>query len=148
MEASPAWLLRTDYLRIRAVSNLSRFILALKWQAGIQKQSKRLNEASSIATVLVVEYGYCENNISQIQPQSARSYQRKHLYNVTSIPQPGLYNRTYTSYAAAVVGGGSTVNGMFLNRGAADDYNNWEKLGNPGWGFEGILPYFIKVRNP
>ncbi|KAK7722762.1 hypothetical protein SLS63_009157 [Diaporthe eres] len=35
---------------------------------------------------------------------------------------------------------------MFLNRGAADDYNNWEKLGNPGWDFEGILPYFIKTQ--
>lgn len=92
-----------------------------------------------------MEYGYFENNISQIQPQSAKSYQRKHLYNVTSIPQSGLFNRTTTSFAAAVVGGGSTVNGMFLNRGAADDYNNWERLGNPGWGFEGILPYFIKV---
>lgn len=97
------------------------------------------------ATVLVVEYGYFENNVSQIQPQSAKSYQRKHLYNVTSTPQPGLHNRTYTSYSTAVVGGGSTVNGMFLNRGAADDYNNWGKLGNPGWDFEGILPYFIKV---
>jgi choline dehydrogenase-like flavoprotein len=96
----------------------------------------------------VVEYGYFENNISQIQPQSAMSFQRKHLYNVTSIPQLGLYNRTSTSFAAAVVGGGSTVNGMFLNRGAADDYNNWEKLGNPGWNFEGILPYFIKVSRP
>lgn len=93
----------------------------------------------------MVEYGYFENNVSQIQPQSAKSYQRKHLYNVTSIPQSGLNNRTYTSYAAAVFGGGSTVNGMFLNRGAADDYNNWEKLDNPGWDFEGILPYFIKV---
>ncbi|KAL1868954.1 hypothetical protein Daus18300_005790 [Diaporthe australafricana] len=33
---------------------------------------------------------------------------------------------------------------MFLNRGAAADYNNWERLGNPGWDFEGLLPYFIK----
>jgi choline dehydrogenase-like flavoprotein len=107
-----------------------------------------LNAETIIATVLVVEYGYFENNISQIQPQSARSFQRKHLYNVTSTPQLGLYNRTSTSFAAAVVGGGSTVNGMFLNRGAADDYNNWEKLGNPGWNFEGILPYFIKVSRP
>lgn len=33
---------------------------------------------------------------------------------------------------------------MFFNRGAADDYDNWERLGNPGWGFKGLLPYFIK----
>jgi choline dehydrogenase-like flavoprotein len=33
---------------------------------------------------------------------------------------------------------------MFLNRGSASDYNAWEKLGNPGWGWEGMLPYFKK----
>lgn len=114
-------------------------------RAKTKNESKRLNAEFLLATVLVVEYGYFENNVSQIQPQSAKSYQRKHLYNVTSIPQPGLNNRTYITYASAVVGGGSTVNGMFLNRGAADDYNNWERLGNPGWGFVGMLPYFIKA---
>jgi choline dehydrogenase-like flavoprotein len=50
-----------------------------------------------------------------------------------------------TVYAAAVVGGGSTVNGMLFDRGSAEDYDNWEKLGNTGWGFSGLLPYFIKV---
>lgn len=34
---------------------------------------------------------------------------------------------------------------MMLNRGAADDYNNWEKLNNPGWGWNDLLPYFVKV---
>lgn len=36
------------------------------------------------------------------------------------------------------------MNGMFLNRGAAEDYDAWEKLGNPGWGWKGLLPYFKK----
>ncbi len=34
---------------------------------------------------------------------------------------------------------------MLFDRGSADDYNNWEKLGNPGWGFSSLLPYFKKV---
>lgn len=37
------------------------------------------------------------------------------------------------------------MNGMFFNRGSAGDYDAWEKLGNPGWGWEGLLPYFKKV---
>ncbi|KAB2574698.1 Dehydrogenase patE [Lasiodiplodia theobromae] len=45
---------------------------------------------------------------------------------------------------AAVVGGGSVVNGMFFDRGGAPDYDAWEELGNPGWGWDGLLPYFIK----
>jgi hypothetical protein len=44
-----------------------------------------------------------------------------------------------------VVGGGTVVNGMFFARGSAGDYDAWESLGNPGWGWEGLLPYFKKV---
>ena len=45
-----------------------------------------------------------------------------------------------------VLGGGSILNAMCWNRGGAEDYDSWELLGNPGWGWEGLLPYFIKVR--
>jgi len=44
-----------------------------------------------------------------------------------------------------VVGGGTVVNGMFFARGAAADYDAWEQLGNPGWGWDGLLSYFKKV---
>ena len=36
------------------------------------------------------------------------------------------------------------VNGMFFNRGSAGDYDAWEKLGNPGWTWDSLLPYFKK----
>lgn len=35
---------------------------------------------------------------------------------------------------------------MLLDRGAPDDYDNWSKLGNNGWGWSGLLPYFKKAR--
>lgn len=47
------------------------------------------------------------------------------LYNVTSVPQAGFNNRTSIVFAAAVLGGGSTVNGMMLDRGAPEDYVRW-----------------------
>jgi choline dehydrogenase-like flavoprotein len=68
------------------------------------------------------------------------------MFNLTSVPQLGLEGSRQTVYAACVVGGGSTINGMMLNRGAADDYNSWEKLNNTGWGWNGLLPYFVRVR--
>lgn len=43
-----------------------------------------------------------------------------------------------------VVGGGSVVNGMQWDRGADADYDAWERLGNEGWGFAGLAPYFKK----
>lgn len=42
------------------------------------------------------------------------------------------------------LGGGSILNAMCWNRGGKDDYDAWEALGNPGWDWEGLLPYFIK----
>lgn len=47
------------------------------------------------------------------------------MYNFSSTPQAGLNNRSSQVSAAAAMGGGSTVNGVFLNRGAAEDYDAW-----------------------
>lgn len=65
--------------------------------------------------------------------------------NYISTPQAGLVNRTAPLYTGAVVGGGTVVNGMFFHRGSAGDYDAWENLGNPGWGWKSLLPYFKKV---
>lgn len=102
-------------------------------------------------TVLVVEYGYLYHDDPLIarpwqpfDPDKNLFHDPKLMYNFSSVYQVGLNNRTSEISAAASVGGGSTVNGMFLNRGAAEDYDAWEKLGNPGWGWKGLLPYFKK----
>ncbi|PGH00001.1 hypothetical protein AJ80_09237 [Polytolypa hystricis UAMH7299] len=94
--------------------------------------------------VLVVEYGYFDNNPGQLEPNSAFMYNPANLYNLTSVPQPGIGGGSSYVLAAAVVGGGSTVNGMMLNRGAPEDYDNWAKLKNPGWSWRELLPYFRK----
>lgn len=46
---------------------------------------------------------------------------------------------------ARVMGGGSSINGQFFNRGAPADYDEWHALGAEGWGWEQVLPYFRKV---
>ena len=43
-----------------------------------------------------------------------------------------------------MLSGGSIVNGMLYDRAAAGDYDAWEALGNKGWGWEGMFPYFKK----
>ena len=46
-----------------------------------------------------------------------------------------------------VIGGSSSINGMVYMRGNPDDYNHWQQLGNSGWGFDDVLPYFKKSQN-
>ena len=59
--------------------------------------------------------------------------------------QRGLNGGPYFVPMGRVVGGGSTVNAGFFLRCPAVDYDSWEDLGNRGWGWEGLLPYFKKV---
>ncbi|KFA50094.1 hypothetical protein S40293_06398 [Stachybotrys chartarum IBT 40293] len=102
----------------------------------------RLSENPRVK-VLVVEYGYFNTDPAHLQPNSL-GFSSRYQYNITSVPQTGLNNRSVGIYAACCVGGGSTINGMLLNRGSAADYDSWEALGNKGWGWNGLYPYFIK----
>lgn len=45
------------------------------------------------------------------------------------------------------MGGSSSMNIMQYVRGNKEDFNTWAKLGNPGWSYEDVLPYFIKSEN-
>ncbi|MER8826490.1 GMC family oxidoreductase N-terminal domain-containing protein [Mesorhizobium sp. M0938] len=46
---------------------------------------------------------------------------------------------------AKVMGGGSSINGQFAVRGLPHDYDEWQQLGLPGWGWDGMLPYLKKL---
>lgn len=48
---------------------------------------------------------------------------------------------------ARVLGGSSTVNGCIWLRGSRADYDAWEALGNPGWSFDDLLPFFMKAES-
>jgi len=57
-------------------------------------------------------------------------------------PEPGLNGRSLSYPRGRVLGGCSSVNGMIYMRGQAADYDLWRQMGNPGWGWDDVLPYF------
>jgi choline dehydrogenase len=62
---------------------------------------------------------------------------------------PSSHELSLSLPRARVVGGTSTINGCIWIRGSAADYDEWEWLGNPGWSFQDLLPYFrMAERDP
>lgn len=58
--------------------------------------------------------------------------------------QPGLGGRALAYPRGKVVGGSSAINAMVYMRGQAADYDGWRQLGLSGWGWDDVLPYFLK----
>lgn len=60
---------------------------------------------------------------------------------------PGLNGRSISWPRGKVLGGSSSINGLIYIRGQKEDYDDWRQLGNPGWSYEDMLPYFIKCED-
>jgi choline dehydrogenase-like flavoprotein len=57
-------------------------------------------------------------------------------------PVQGLNGRSLDYPRGRVIGGSSSINGMIYMRGQAADYDHWRQLGNTGWSWDDVLPYF------
>jgi choline dehydrogenase len=62
-------------------------------------------------------------------------------------PDPGLNGRSLLYARGKVLGGCSSINAMIYMRGQKSDYDQWTALGNRGWSWEEVLPYFIRVED-
>lgn len=98
-----------------------------------------------IETVLVIEAGAAYDNPNIRLPYAATYASNLTLFwDLPAEPEPFLGNLSAVGLAAKVLGGGSIVNGMAYDRGSAADFDAWEALGNKGWGWDGIYPYYKK----
>ncbi|MFV0254140.1 MAG: GMC family oxidoreductase [Beutenbergiaceae bacterium] len=63
-------------------------------------------------------------------------------WGFSTVPQPHLNNRRMHYPQGRVLGGSTSINAMIYIRGAASDYETWKSLGNEGWGYQDVLPFF------
>jgi len=62
-------------------------------------------------------------------------------------PEEGLNGRSLDYPRGRVIGGSSAINAMIYMRGQAADYDHWRQLGLAGWGWDDVLPYFMRHEN-
>jgi choline dehydrogenase-like flavoprotein len=65
----------------------------------------------------------------------------------STAPQPGLRGRRDFHPLGRGLGGGTVINTLIYMRGHRSDYDEWAALGNPGWSYAEVLPYFRKSEN-
>jgi choline dehydrogenase len=65
-------------------------------------------------------------------------------WRMRTTAEPGLNGRSLAYPLGKLLGGCTSMNGMIYMRGQAGDYDHWRELGNHGWGWEDVLPYFVK----
>lgn len=105
----------------------------------------RLSEDPATA-VLVLEAGADVNNWLGNVPTAAVLMvpSKLHNYAFETVPQPGLNGRRGYVPRGKMLGGSSGINAMVYIRGQREDYDAWAALGNTGWGWDDVLPYFIQ----
>ena len=69
-------------------------------------------------------------------------YSRRLTWNFMSTPTSHTANRTFSLPQGHVLGGSSSINGLNYVRGQRSDYDHWAQLGNKGWSYAEVLPYF------
>jgi choline dehydrogenase len=107
----------------------------------------RLSEDAS-ARVLLLEAGGRDGALFIRGPGLYNMLWRsKHDWNFQTEAQAGVDGRRMHWPRGKVLGGSSSLNAMIYIRGHRSNYDEWRDLGNPGWGYDDVLPYFKRSEN-
>lgn len=102
--------------------------------------------ASGRHRVLLLEAGGPDNNVWIHIPLGYGRLFKDTRFNwmYYTEPEPGLNNRRIFQPRGKVLGGSSSINGLVYLRGQKEDFDLWRQLGNAGWSYDDVLPYFKK----
>jgi choline dehydrogenase len=107
--------------------------------------ASRLSENTN-TTVLLLEAGGSDRTLYiQLPIGYGRTFFDKKInWMYETEPDAGLNGRTSYWPRGKVIGGSGSINAMVYVRGQPEDFDAWRDMGNPGWGFADVLPYFRK----
>ncbi|RZB39204.1 glucose dehydrogenase [FAD, quinone]-like [Asbolus verrucosus] len=101
--------------------------------------------------ILLLEAGGEENDFNQIPSMFMFLQLSEMNWGYYSTPQTncclGMIDHKCMAPRGKALGGSSALNAVMYVRGNPKDYDKWVELGNPGWSYEEVLPYFIKSEN-
>ena len=110
--------------------------------------ASRLSENPKV-TVCLLEAGGAGNNWVVKAPIgiAIQVPSKTNNWAFETVPQPGLNGRVGYQPRGKALGGSSAINAMVYIRGHRSDYDGWAALGNTGWAYDDVLPYFKKSEN-
>lgn len=108
----------------------------------------RLSEDASV-TVCLLEAGGPDKSVFIHAPAGTVAMLPRPLNNYCyhTVPQPGLNGRIGYQPRGKTLGGSSSINAMLYVRGHRWDYDHWAALGNPGWSYDEVLPFFKRCEH-
>jgi choline dehydrogenase len=109
--------------------------------------ANRLSVDPAIKVLLLEAGGPDDSPLIHTPAMMAMLPDTSHDWRYRTAPQMHCNMRRFAWPRGRVLGGSSSINYMIYTRGHARDYDYWRQLGNPGWSYQDVLPYFRKAEN-
>ncbi|MEQ1950123.1 choline dehydrogenase [Mesorhizobium sp. CN2-181] len=110
--------------------------------------ANRLSEDGRHSVLLIEAGGSDRNPVFSIPLMAGAAYfWRPSNWHYSTAPQEHLDGRSVKWPRGKVLGGCSSINGMMYMRGTRADYDIWRQMGLTGWGYDDVLPYFIRAED-
>jgi len=110
--------------------------------------ANRLTEDPATRVVLIEAGGRDWNPLIHIPVGFMKLLDHKQLtWGFKAEADPGTNGRAIVYPRGRVLGGSSSINGLIYIRGQPEDFDHWAQLGNRGWGWDNVLPFFKQAEN-
>ncbi|KAI0455677.1 GMC oxidoreductase [Xylaria acuta] len=131
--------------RVAAYGETFDYIIAGAGTCGLVL-ANRLSADPKIRVAVIEPGDDVRNNINVTDPSLFTvAFDTSIDWQYSTTPQPAAGNRTIPWHAGKAIGGTSTINGMTYIRGDTAQFDAWESLGNEGWNWDTLFPYYKKA---